>query len=269
MKYQRMIAFARTLPAIRARVAKDLTRRGLPQEKVLAAIVRLLETTLVRVGNDEYARQNGSIGLTTMRNRHVDVGGVTMHFEFRGKSGVEHEIDLHDPQLARIVKQCQELPGQRLFRYRDHEGGLHDVTSSDVNEYLRAVSDEDFTAKDFRTWAATAMAAIALAQCDPCPRTARRHNVNQVIAKIAQRLGNTKAVCRKSYIHPGVIEAYLDEALPPLAEAKSMGVGKHANKGLCSEETAVLQVLELLSLQSGKTGGQKPAHRQRKSARPR
>ena len=136
------------------------------------------------------------------------------------------------------------------------------MTSSDVNEYLRAVSDEDFTAKDFRTWAATAMAAIALAQCDPCPRTARRHNVNQVIAKIAQRLGNTKAVCRKSYIHPGVIEAYLDEALPPLAEAKSMGVGKLAKKGLCSEETAVLQVLELLSLpQFGKTGRQKPAQR--------
>jgi DNA topoisomerase I len=247
-KYERMISFAQALPVIRARVSADLARRGLPREKVLAAVVRLLEATSIRVGNDEYARENNSFGLTTMHNRHVRVDGAKMHFEFRGKSGKQHEIDLHDSKLARIVKQCQDLPGQELFVYLDEKEKARDVGSADVNEYIRKISGRDFTAKDFRTWAGTASAAWALARCGPYDtRTAARRNINKAIDEVAERLGNTRAVCRKSYIHPAVIDAYLSNSLTPMLRKHKPGARKKQGKGLSADETAVLGLLQELS----------------------
>jgi DNA topoisomerase I len=210
-KYARMLAFARALPVIRARVEKDLARPGLPRDKVLATVVRLLETTLIRVGNEEYARQNKSFGLTTMRNRHVAVSGSTLRFHFRGKSGKEHAVDVRDPRLARIVRRCQELPGQELFQYVDDGGTRQTIDSADVNDYLRQAAGAEFTAKDFRTWAGTVLAALALAevQAFTTKRQARR-NIVRAVESVARRLGNTPAICRKGYVHPAVIDAYLD-----------------------------------------------------------
>jgi DNA topoisomerase-1 len=209
-KYERMLAFGQALPSIRTRIEQDLARPGLPREKVLAAVVKLLEATLIRVGNDEYARQNRSFGLTTLRNRHVTVEGSTLRFRFRGKSGVSHEVGLRDRRLAGVVRRCQELPGQELLEYLDEAGQPRDVGSGDVNEYLRAISGGDFTAKDFRTWAGTVLAAQALREAEPCQDEAQaKRNVVRAIEAVAQRLGNTPAVCRKCYVHPAVIEAYL------------------------------------------------------------
>ncbi|HET6879589.1 MAG TPA: hypothetical protein VFI31_05530 [Pirellulales bacterium] len=244
-KYSRLIDFARALPRIRSRVRRDLSRRGLPREKVLAAIVRLLETTLIRVGNDEYARQNNSYGLTTIRNRHVRVKGGTLHFDFRGKSGVEHEIDLHDPRLARLVRKCQDLPGQELFGYLDEQGEVHDVGSSDVNDYLREISGHDFTAKDFRTWAGTALAAQALEEFQEFDsQAAAKRNVTSAIERVAERLGNTKAVCRKCYVHPAVIDAYLDRTLVETLKHKTERALRQSLSRLSSEEAAVLALLQ-------------------------
>jgi DNA topoisomerase-1 len=213
-KYDKLILFGQTLPAVRRRTTRDMARPGLPRDKVLAAIVRLLETTLIRVGNEEYARDNHSFGLTTMRDRHVDVSGGTIHFEFRGKSGIEHAVDLHDRRLAGIVQSCQDLPGQELFQYVDEEGGRHTVDSADVNEYLRRVTGQDFTAKDFRTWAGTVLAARALQEFAAFDTQAQaKHNILQAIESVARRLGNTKAVCRKCYVHPAVLDSYLDGSL--------------------------------------------------------
>ncbi|MEO7414018.1 MAG: DNA topoisomerase IB, partial [Opitutaceae bacterium] len=222
-KYERMIAFGRALPKIRRRISRDLARRGLGREKLLAAMVRLLETTLIRVGNEEYAKQNHSFGLSTMRDRHVLIKRGTLHFEFKGKSGKNHEIDLHDPKLADIVRRAQDLPGQELFQYLDENGTPQKVSSEDVNEYLRGIAGEEFSAKDFRTWAGTVLAAIALREFEKFDsHTQAKKNVVQAIERVAERLGNTPAVCRKCYVHPAVLNAYLDgktiDVLPAKAE---------------------------------------------------
>src|SRR5207248_1022266 len=199
-KYQRLLAFARALPRIRARVDADLARRGLPRAKVLATVVRLLETTLIRVGNEEYARANNSFGLTTLRGRHVDVDGPEVRFEFRGKGGKPHAVGVRDPRVARIVRRLHELPGQELFQYVDADGARRTLDSADVNAYLREIGADDFTAKDFRTWAGTVLAALALAEVRRF-RTVReaRRNVGRAIERVAARLGNTPAICRKGY----------------------------------------------------------------------
>ncbi len=211
-KYDRLIAFGRALPKLRARVEADLGRQGLPREKVLAAVIRVMEMTLIRVGNEEYARSNKSFGLTTLRNRHAKVGSEKAVFEFRGKSGKSHSTGFRDRRLARVVKACQELPGQRLFQYVDDDGLRHAVNSDDVNDYIRETLGEDFSAKDFRTWAGTVSAARALVTLPECadPKT----NLTICVKAVAGLLGNTPAVCRSAYIHPAVLEAYQAGALP-------------------------------------------------------
>jgi DNA topoisomerase-1 len=213
-KFERLVDFARVLPRIRKRCDTDLASRGLSREKVLAAIVRLLEMTLIRVGNDEYARLNRSFGLTTLRTRHAQVDGTAIRFRFRGKSGQQHEVGLHDRRLAAIVRRCQDLPGQELFQYLDADGEPHDVASEDVNDYLREISGADITAKDFRTWAGTVLAYRALRALAPgTDERAARHNVVEAVKLTAGRLGNTPAVARRSYVHPAILEAYLDGAI--------------------------------------------------------
>ena len=214
-KFARMAAFGRALPAIRAQVEADLRRHALCQEKVVAAAVRLLETTLIRVGNDEYARANGSFGLTTLRNRHVKASGERIVFEFKGKSGVMHRTGVRDRRLARIVKALQDLPGQRLFQYVDADGERRQVGSADVNAYLNEAAGEAFTAKDFRTWAGTLAAAKALAlQPAPGSETEAKHAAAVCVKATAGLLGNTPAVCRSAYIHPAVLDAFAAGALP-------------------------------------------------------
>jgi DNA topoisomerase-1 len=244
-KYSRMIAFGEALPAIRERTARDLRLPGLPRRKVLATVVRLLETTLIRVGNEEYAKANGSFGLTTMHDRHIDVSEGTLRFSFRGKGGVRHSIDLEDRRLAEIVKRCQDLPGQELFQYIDDDGNPQDVDSHDVNEYLREVSGQDFTAKDFRTWAGTVLAAMALQEFEVFDSQAQaKRNVVRAIESVAERLGNTPTICRKCYVHPAVIEAYLDgtmlETLKQLAEQEMAD----SVRALRPQEAAVLALLQ-------------------------
>jgi DNA topoisomerase-1 len=218
-KFARMIAFARALPRIRRRVKRDLARRGMPRDKALATVVRLLEATLIRVGNDEYARENNSYGLTTMRNHHARVAGARIRFTFRGKSARRHEITLRDPQLARIVRHCQDMPGQELFGYEDEAGQAHDIGSQDVNEYLRAISGAEFTAKDFRTWAGTVLAAMALSEFEAVDTQAHaKKNIKAAIERVSSRLGNTPTICRKCYVHPEVFSSYLDGNL--LADIK-------------------------------------------------
>jgi DNA topoisomerase-1 len=213
-KFERVVAFAQTLPLIRKKVAEDLRLKGIVREKILAAVVRLLETTFIRIGNEEYARNNNSFGLATMRNRHVRVSGSQIVFKFRGKSGIEHAIDLQDRQLAKIIKQCQDLPGYDLFQYLNGDGELCSVGAEDVNAYLRQIAGADFSTKDFRTWAGTVLAAHILGGFEPFEsQSEANRNIGQAIAFVAKRLGNTKAVCRKSYIHPGVIDAYRDGRL--------------------------------------------------------
>ena len=205
-KYGRMLAFSRALPRIRRRVNQDLGLTGLPRDKVLATVVRLLEITRIRVGNEEYARENASYGLTTLRTRQVQVRGSTMSFRFRGKSGVHHSVALSDPKLASIVRRMRDLPGYELFQYVDEDGETRAVGSSDVNEYLKSIAGEEFTSKDFRTWAGTVLAAEALRALDP-PVVKRK--LTQAIEDVARQLGNTPAVCRKCYIHPAVIDSYM------------------------------------------------------------
>jgi DNA topoisomerase-1 len=237
-KYARMIDFARALPKIRARIDKDLARPGVGRERVLAAIVRLLERSLIRVGNDEYAKANDSYGLTTLRNRHVAVNGKTIEFRFRAKSGKFRRIELDSPRLAKVVRACQELPGQELFEYRDEDGTIRDVTSNEVNAYLREITGADFTAKDFRTWAGTVGAALALrTQALPEAKAAQKRTLNAAIDRVAEMLGNTRAVCRKAYVHPQVFDAFADGTLSKaLAHCRPV-------KGLDEAETAVLNFL--------------------------
>ena len=214
-KYDRVIAFGRALPKLRKKVDADLSLRGLPREKVLAAVVRVMEMTLIRVGNEEYAKQNKSFGLTTLRDRHARIGATKAVFEFRGKSGKAHRTGFNDRRLARVVKACQDLPGQRLFQYIDEDGEQKVVESADVNAYLREALGEDFSAKDFRTWAGTLSAARALILQPQCATAAEcRRNINTCVKAVAGILGNTAAVCRSAYIHPVVIDAYEKGALP-------------------------------------------------------
>jgi DNA topoisomerase-1 len=212
-KYERIALFAAKLPKIRKRIEEDLKLMGFPRNKVLATVVHLLERTFIRVGNEEYARENKSFGLTTMQDRHVDIDGAELRFHFRGKSGIMHEVPIKDRRIARLVSKLQDLPGQDLFQYLDESGERHDVTSQDVNEYLREITGEDFSAKDFRTWAGTVLAAIALNQVGEFEtKKQAKANVKTAISAVAKMLGNTPAICRKCYIHPAVLESYLDGA---------------------------------------------------------
>jgi DNA topoisomerase-1 len=244
-KYDRMVVFGTALPKIRRRVDRDLKRRGLPREKVLATVVQLLERTFIRVGNEEYAKENKSYGLTTMRNRHVDVTANKLKFSFRGKSGVKHEVDVTDRRLAKIIRQLQELPGQDVFQYVDEAGEVKDITSQDVNDYLREITGDDFTAKDFRTWAGTVLAAMALhAQEAFENKTQAKKNVKDAISAVAKILGNTPAVCRKCYVHPAVLETYLDGAMIEGLKQKTEETLERKLGDLRSEEAAVMTFLQ-------------------------
>lgn len=242
-KYDKLLTFARQLPEIRRQVRRDLALPGLPRAKVLATVIRLLETGMIRVGNEEYARQNKSFGLATLRNRHVNVSGPKIRFEFRGKSGVRHAFDLEDRALARIIKQCRELPGQELFQYLDENGERCTIGSSDVNEYLRALAGDDFSSKDFRTWAGTVLAARSLREMYATSGKATKKAVTQAIERVAKQLGNTVAVCRKCYIHPAIIEAYQTGLLGdarPSAPARLPSFTARLKK----EEAAVVAMLK-------------------------
>ncbi len=250
-KFEKMVRFGRVLPRIRRRIARDMRRPGLPREKVLAAVVALLERTLVRVGNEEYARANRSFGLTTLRNRHVKVAGRRVAFDFRAKHGIKSHIDIEDRRLARIVKRCQELPGQELFEYLDVDGEAHSISSGDVNDYLRAISGEEITAKDFRTWAATHLAAAALKEAGVAKPPTKRAVV-EAIATVAQQLGNTPAVCRKCYIHPAIIDGYLEGRLLNALTRKADRLrAKQSVAGLTVEEQSVLAFLRKPRLSLG------------------
>jgi len=243
-KYERLIEFARALPAVRARVEADMALPGLPRQRVLATVIHLLDRTLIRIGNGEYARRNDSHGLTTLRNRHVAVEGGTLRFRFRGKSGRVWRLGIRDRRVAAIVRACQELPGQTLFQYRDDAGEVRDVTSTDVNAYLRGISGADITAKDFRTWAGTVLAATALAELgDPDGPAAARRNVKAAIERVAARLGNTAAICRKCYVHPEVVESYLGGEFRLEFRPEEDAAPPAEHSGLDPEEAAVLTLL--------------------------
>jgi DNA topoisomerase I len=245
VKYSRMILFADALPGIRAKVEEDIKLPGLPREKVLATIARLLETTLIRVGNDEYAKQNKSFGLTTMRDQHVDINGSKMCFEFRGKSGKWHSVELSDRRLAKIVARCQEIPGYELFQYLDEQGQRQTVDSSDVNEYLRQITGADFTAKDFRTWAGTVLAAMALQEFEQFDsKTQAKKNIVKAIENVAARLGNTPSICRKCYVHPAVLDSYLDGSMLNTLRQRTEEVILDKLQGLRPEEAAVTGLLQ-------------------------
>ncbi|MDB6108813.1 MAG: topoisomerase [Pedosphaera sp.] len=244
-KYTQTIAFAEALPAIRERVEQDLALPGIPRNKVLATVVRLLEVSRIRVGNEEYARENKSYGLTTMRDKHVDISGSKLHFHFRGKSGKEHEVDLHDRRLAKIVKACQDLPGQELFQYIDENGERRKVESDDVNAYLREITGREFTAKYFRTWAGTALAAQALQEFKHFDSGAEaKKNVVQAVKSVAEQLGNTPAVCRKCYVHPAIFDSYLEASLVEMLEKRMKKELPDSGHELRPEEAAVLALLK-------------------------
>jgi DNA topoisomerase-1 len=244
-KYHHMLAFAESLPAIRRKVLAHLALRGLPREKVLATIVQLLEATLIRVGSDEYARTNKSYGLTTLKNRHVEVDGSALRFNFKGKSGKVWKLNVRDRRIAKVIRACQELPGQELFQYVDETGENRDITSSDVNAYLREISGEDITAKDFRTWHGTVLAAMALQEFEKFDSQAgAKRNIRDAIQKVAARLGNTPTICRKCYIHPQIITTYIEGSL--LLEVKDR-VEAELREDLAAfrpEEAAVLTLLQ-------------------------
>jgi DNA topoisomerase I len=246
-KFRRMIDFSEALPRLRERIERDLRAEDLSRRQILATVIRLLDKTLIRVGNDEYARQNRSFGLTTLRRRHVEVKGTTLRFSFRGKSGIEHDVSLTDARLARIVQRCQDLPGTEMFQYLDPFGRRQVVSSDDVNERLREMSGHDITAKDFRTWGGTMHAAVALRTMGPAAsRREADRNIVKAIDIVAQRLGNTRAVCRKYYVHPALIEAYLlgrTAPLPPAMPADGDRRGRGA-AALRRDEVAVLQFLQ-------------------------
>lgn len=246
-KFCKMIDFAKLLPTLRKRVDADLAKQGMPREKVLAAVVHLLEKSLIRIGNDEYARDNKHYGLTTMLNRHAKVQGAEIKFKFMGKSGIQHEIDVHDRRLAKIVAKTQELPGQELFNYVDQNGEWRDVTSADVNSYLKEISGSDFTAKDFRTWSATVMALTELASREiPATQRGGKMAVTEVMRSVSKVLGNTPAICRKCYVHPAIVEAYLAGDLPNLmtkcAKAKRGSADEFAVAMLIEEASEALSI---------------------------
>jgi DNA topoisomerase-1 len=242
-KFERMTIFGGILPTIRERVEQDLSLPGLPRHKVLATIVRLMEATLIRVGNEEYARENHSYGLTTMRNKHVEVEGSSVTFKFQGKSRVRHTVDIQDRRIAKIVQRCQDIPGYELFQYVDKEGNHHTIDSADVNDYLREVSGQDFTAKDFRTWAGTVLACTVLQEFEAFEsQTQAKKNVVQAIKDVAARLGNTPSVCRKSYVHPVVLDTYFSGAM--IKTVKQKVEEEVAAQALREEEVALLQLLQ-------------------------
>jgi len=245
-KFRRMLEFSEILPEIRERVERDLRARDLTRRQILATVVMLLDKTLIRVGNDEYARENRSFGLTTLRGRHVEVKGSKLHFSFRGKSGVEHAIAITDRRLARIVQQCQDLPGYELFKYIDESGKRQTISSDDVNAYLREITGRDITAKDFRTWAGTMLAARELFIMGPAKsQRETERNMIRAIDAVAKRLGNTRAVCRKYYVHPGLVRAYLQGLTAPLASApRKPAPREHPSAALRRDEVAVLQFLQ-------------------------
>jgi DNA topoisomerase I len=244
-KYDRMLVFAQTLPKIRRRVNKDMAMRDLPQNKVLATVVQLLGRTFIRIGNEEYARENKSFGLTTMQDRHVDVKGAKLSFSFRGKSGVKHEIDVNDRRLANIIRKLQDLPGQDIFQYEDEAGEVRNVTSEDVNGYLQEITGEEFTAKDFRTWAGTVLTAMALSAQGPVEnKTQAKENIKVAIAAVAKILGNTPTVCRKCYVHPVVLESYLDGDMIEGLRRKTEEALSENLEDLRAEEAAVMSFLQ-------------------------
>jgi len=245
VKYERMINFGKALPQIRKEVDRALALPGLPREKVLATIVYLLEATMMRIGNDEYARENKSYGLTTLRNRHVKIDGSEVEFRFRGKSGVYHNVKVHDRRLARIIQRTRDLPGQDLFQYLDEDGETHTIGSADVNDYLRTITGEDYTAKDFRTWSGTVLAAMALQEFEAVDSDAQaKKNVVRAIESVAEKLGNTPSVCRKCYVHPAVLDAYLDGTMLEGLRARAEESLVQDLHGLQPEEAAVLAMLE-------------------------
>jgi DNA topoisomerase-1 len=244
-KYDRMISFGKCLPSLRKEVDRALSLPGLPREKILAAIVHLLEATMMRIGNDEYARTNKSFGLTTLRNRHVRIDGSEVEFHFRGKSGVMHAIKLQDPRMARIIRRTRDLPGQDLFQYVDDDGVQHAIGSADVNEYLRELTGDDYTAKDFRTWAGTMLAAMALNEFQKFDSAAQaKKNIVQAIEEVAKKLGNTPTICRKCYVHPAIIESYLDGTMLTTLQKKVKQKLIEDIHALTPEEAAVLALLQ-------------------------
>jgi DNA topoisomerase-1 len=245
-KYSKLLIFSRVLPKLRARVEEDLKRPGLPRERVLAAIVRLMEMTLFRIGNNEYAKENKSFGLTTLRDRHVAIEGSRIHISFRGKHGKHHETDINDRRLARIIQNCRDLPGYELFQYLDDNGDRHTIGSAEVNDYLREITGEEITAKDFRTWAGTKLAAEALQEFSIFETEAERKKaVLRAIEKVATHLGNTPAICRSCYIHPAVLDGYLDGSLlNSLAEDTRKYLAENI-EGMSAEEAAVTAFLRV------------------------
>jgi len=247
-KYSRLQEFGKALPKLRKQLEAQIAERGFSREKVLATVVKLLDATLIRVGNTQYARENKSYGLTTLRTRHVEVHGSEIQFHFRGKSGVEHEVSVKDKRMARVVKRCQELPGQNLFQYVDEEGERHNVSSSDVNAYLHSLTGADFTAKDYRTWAGTAMALAVPRELEWQPESEAKRHVVAMVKEVARQLGNTPAVCRKCYIHPAVLEHF------SLGELSKMPKPR-VRKGLKAEEVALAMFLERLEADAASQSG--------------
>ena len=244
-KYAHMAEFGQLLPDIRARVDSDMRKQGLPRAKVLATVVSLLEKSLIRVGNEDYAKDNKSYGLTTLRNRHLDIEGATMRFDFKGKSGKTWNLDVKDRRVAKVVRSIQDLPGQQLFQYVDEEGKRQPVDSSDVNEYLREISGgADITAKDFRTWAGTVLASLALQEFEAVDSQARmKKNVKAAIETVAKKLGNTVTICRKCYVHPHVIDSYLDGSLMQGIKQEAEATLSEGGDSLKPEEAALLGLL--------------------------
>jgi DNA topoisomerase-1 len=244
-KYDRMLVFGQALPKIRRQVNKDMGLRDLPRNKVLATVVHLLGRTFIRIGNEEYARENKSFGLTTMRNRHVDVKGAKLSFSFRGKSGVQHEIDVSDRRLANIIRKLQDLPGQDIFQYEDETGEVRNVTSQDVNAYLHEITAEEFTAKDFRTWAGTVLTAMALNAQGPVENEAQaKKNIKDAISAVAKILGNTPTICRKCYVHPVVLDSYLDGDMIEGLKQKTEEALSENLEDLRAEEAAVMSFIQ-------------------------
>ena len=257
-KYGKMLVFGRVLPTIRQHVEHDLRLHGLPKRKVLAAIVALLEKTMMRVGNEEYAKVNNSFGLTTLRDQHAQIKRGHVMFDFRGKHGIDHHIDLADKRLARIVERCRDLPGQDLFQFIDHDGHQHGIGSDDVNQYLHEISGEDITAKDFRTWAATNLAATTLAELERFDtKAAAKKGVLNAVESVAKKLGNTPAICRKCYIHPAVFEGYLDGSLAEGLKARADELLDHPSAGLSAQEVALTAFLSRRLGQALETPGKK------------
>jgi DNA topoisomerase-1 len=243
-KHEHVMEFAAALPGLRKRVAADLKREGLPREKVLATIVSLLEKTLIRVGNSEYAAQNKSYGLTTMRRKHVDIKGNTLRFDFTGKSGKQWKLQVQDKRIVAIVMRCADIPGHDLFKYLDSEGQAHTIDSGDVNSYIKEITHQDFTAKDFRTWAGTVFAAMALREFQKYDSEAEaKRNIIAAIDKVAKQLGNTRAICRKCYIHPAIIDAYMGGDLAKMTDAKITDRFKRQYSKLTADEILVLSFL--------------------------